>query len=70
MPLYEFRCGAGHTTEDLVPIGTAAVPCSHCPPLIYGDGHVAQMATRILSPTRTDFQFADNRKRSRDFTKE
>jgi hypothetical protein len=63
MPLYEFQCAAGHTHEEIVPIGTASIVCSKCPPLIYGEGHVAQMATRILSPTRTTFEFADTRHR-------
>lgn len=62
MPMYEFRCEKGHVTEALCAIGTASVSCGRCPPLVYGDGHVPVAASRILSATRTNFEFADSRR--------
>jgi hypothetical protein len=62
MPLYEFRCEAGHVTEALCPIGTAQVPCGRCP-ILLRDPPIPQYATRILSPTRTTFEFADQRRK-------
>lgn len=59
MPMYEFRCNAGHEHTELCAVGTVAIVCSKCPPLVYGDGHVPLYATRILSPTRTTFVHAD-----------
>jgi len=62
MPLYEFRCAAGHVTEALGTIGTAAVPCGQCPPISTPSGRIGlhyESATRILSPTRTTFVHAD-----------
>lgn len=71
MPMYEFQCAAGHTTEDLRPMDCKTIVCSTCWDLMklgqlrvpfYGDG-VDLTATRILSPTRTNFEFADKRRK-------
>lgn len=58
MPVYEFQCDSNHVTTDLVPIGTARVDCPKC----RRAGREAP-AERILSATRTDFEFADRRRK-------
>jgi putative FmdB family regulatory protein len=30
MPVYEFECGDGHITEELVPMGTKQTQCTKC----------------------------------------
>ena len=57
MPFYEFECPKGHVTEQLVKIGTEAVPCPDCP-----ENLPATEAKRILSPTPTTFVCAGGRK--------
>jgi hypothetical protein len=59
VPIYEFECPRGHVTEALKPMGTQRVLCLECE-VEYEDGPLDQLfATRILSPTRTDFRYAD-----------
>jgi hypothetical protein len=72
MPVYEFMCPKGHVSEDLVSIGTKRWPCSACTAEIMAQDYSwppprVPMADRILSATRTDFEFADQR-RKRSFT--
>jgi hypothetical protein len=72
MPVYEFLCPKGHESEDLVTIGTKHWPCAVCSAEIMAKDYPwplprIPMATRILSATRTDFEFADQR-RKRSFT--
>ena len=62
MPVYEFECSKGHVIEELVPVGTKEVACPMC------SKPFAVHARRILSPTRTTFEFADNR-RHKDWDK-
>lgn len=65
MPVYEFQCEDGHVVEDLVPSGTKEWPCHVCIKLHDPKKRFlpeAYLAYRILSPTRTDFEFADKRK--------
>lgn len=78
MPIYEFRCPAGHVTEKLVPMDTDTVVCESClPRKQFGSvakqlehdydrslyaGLADKLATRILSATRTNFHFADHHK--------
>ena len=57
MPMYEFECQKGHVSEELVSIGTQIVECSKC------DTKFPAPAFRILSPTRTNFEFADQRRK-------
>lgn len=61
MPMYEFRCKHGHVTEDLCRVGTVIVPCGKCLPERTANGHQLHFATRILSPTRTNFRFNDSK---------
>lgn len=70
MPLYEFQCANGHVTEDLVPMGTSTIPCAACYKQLMSrherglfsevEGEPV-LASRILSPTRTTFLFADTK---------
>lgn len=67
MPLYEFACAKGHVSEDLVPVGTKAVMCPECmsDAIQHGKCITPELvsAARILSPTRTNFEFADSRRK-------
>ena len=70
--VYEFECSKGHVTEASVPIGTQTWPCDAC----FAE-HKANkrftpelhLASRILSPTRTTFVFADTGKRIKHLKK-
>lgn len=72
MPVYEFECAKGHITADLVPVGTRSAVCQACvaemKAMHAGYAHLSlpawkPIAKRILSPTPTTFEFADNRSR-------
>lgn len=64
--IYEFQCPHGHVTEASVPMGTKTWPCDACVALARAgalDPERVYLATRILSPTRTTFVFADTHRR-------
>lgn len=68
MPVYEFMCPKGHVSEDLVSVGTKQWPCSVCAAEIMAQEYSwppphIPTADRILSATRTDFEFADQRRK-------
>jgi hypothetical protein len=66
--IYEFECSTGHVTEASVPMGTRTWPCAACiaeqkARPAADRGTRSFLATRILSPTRTTFVFADTHRR-------
>ena len=65
MPMYEFECPKGHRSEDLCAIGTKHIPCPSCDfeSRNRAPGARPSVAERILSPTRTNFEFADQRRK-------
>lgn len=62
MPVYEFQCPKGHIVDTLVPLGTHTWPCEVCKALAKSMDDLT-LAKRILSPTRTTFEFNDKRRR-------
>lgn len=72
MPVYEFMCPKGHVSEDLVRVDTKSITCMPCHLEAIATKSswftAPVVATRILSPTRTTFEFADNR-RHKDWEK-
>lgn len=68
VPIYEFLCPQGHTTEQLLSVKDRdlLLPCATCiAERARGNlkDHVDITAQRILSPTPTTFVHAGGRKR-------
>ena len=67
MPMYEFACSKEHVSEELCAIGTQEIVCRKCVDECAGGmkTYIPRMAVRILSPTRTNFEFADSRRKAK-----
>lgn len=66
MPVFEFICPQGHTTESLTSPDVKQQPCMTCMAERAAGRlkeHTDITAKRVLSATRTTFQFADRKQK-------